>query len=176
MGAVTAWMPPATGSSTRAATPTTGFAAPMRERPSAATAISSIDSVQVSGRESDIRPDPPLNRGQALPICAPDAHDNVPAQRCRGARRAPFAAPAATIGAPRAYVAPLDPSPGSSRRPPLRQPRLHLGEHRRLFQHVAGAAHDAGERIFGDVDREARLLREAAVEAAQQGAAAGEGD
>src|SRR5436305_4693846 len=55
---------------------------------------------------------------------------------------------------------------------------LVVGEDRaevlHLLERLAGAAHHAGERIVGDVDRQAGFLHEQAVEVAQERAAAGQ--
>ena len=45
-----------------------------------------------------------------------------------------------------------------------------------ILEHLAGAAHDAGERVVGDVDRHLGRLRHAPVEAREERAAAGEHD
>src|SRR5579884_3310757 len=52
----------------------------------------------------------------------------------------------------------------------------NLSQHVNLLQRLAGAAHDAGERILGDLDRHLGLLREPDIQSFQQGAAAGQGD
>src|SRR4051794_37615359 len=52
--------------------------------------------------------------------------------------------------------------------------RLDLRQHPRFFQDFARAANDACERIFGHVDREARLLLDPAVEAAEESASTGQ--
>src|SRR3972149_9678942 len=63
-----------------------------------------------------------------------------------------------------------------ARRLARRQGGLNFGEHARLLQRFAAAAHDAGQRVVRNVDRELGLLLQAPVNAAQEGAAAGETD
>ena len=54
-----------------------------------------------------------------------------------------------------------------SRRLPGRESRLDFSQHARLFEHFAGAPNNASQGVFRYVDRKARLLLDAAVEAAQ---------
>ncbi len=54
--------------------------------------------------------------------------------------------------------------------------RLDLGQHLLFFEYLACSADDAEERVLGDVDGEASFLAEAAIEAAQLRAAAGQGN
>src|SRR5512133_271930 len=54
--------------------------------------------------------------------------------------------------------------------------REHVGEPFGLVEDPAGAAHDAGERIVGDADRQSHLVRDQEVETPDERAAAGAED
>src|SRR5438067_1446777 len=59
---------------------------------------------------------------------------------------------------------------------PGRESSLHFGQHARLLEYFTSAADNASKRVLRYINRKAGLLLDAAVEAAEESAAAREAD